>query len=98
MAAIIKEGIIAVGVMVNYTDYTIHGISDIVTDNASAIDKAWIILKNDYPTLIVLPCLVYILHLVFKDVLRYNPSTSVVNSCLKVTEYFYESPSPEGNS
>ena len=37
MAAIIKEVIIAVGGMVDYTDFTSRGISAVVTDNASAI-------------------------------------------------------------
>ena len=88
MAAIIKEGIIAVSGMVDYTDFTSRGISAVVPDNASAMKKAQSIFKNDYPTLITLPCLAHTLHLVIKDVLRYDPFTSVVDNCLKVTKYF----------
>ena len=35
----IKEGIIAVGGMVDYTDFTSCGISAVVTDNASAMKR-----------------------------------------------------------
>ena len=70
MAAIIKEGIIAVGGIVDYTNFTSRGISAVITDDASAMKKAWRILKNDYPTLITLPCPAHTLHLVIKDVLR----------------------------
>ena len=95
MAAIIKEGIIAVGGMVDYTDFTSRGISAVVTDNASALKKAQSLFKNDYSTLITLPCLAHTLHLVIKEVLRYDPFTSVVDNCLKVTKYFLSNHHPK---
>ena len=88
MADIIKEGFNAVGGMVDHTVFTSRGISAVVTDNASAMKNAWRIFKTVLINLITLPCLAHTLHLVIKDVLRYDPFTSVVDNCLKVTRYF----------
>ena len=47
LAAIIKEGILSVGGMVDHTDFTSRGISAIVTDKYSAMKNAWRIFKTD---------------------------------------------------
>ena len=63
--------------------------------NASPMKKVWTILKKDYQTLVTLHCLAHTLHLVIKDILRFDPFTSVVSNFLKLTKHFLSHHQPK---